>query len=69
MTIVIKGWLSDEDYGKPCAREKEVVSMAARYLQQFKLADLKEDADKAKRGVEEIRRIQAAYPSFTNTKK
>lgn len=58
MAIVIKGWLSEDDYGKPCAREKEVVSMTARYLQQYKLADLKEDAEKAKRGVEEIRRAQ-----------
>lgn len=58
MAIVIKGWVSEDDYGKPCAREKEVIGMAARYLQQYKLADLKEDAEKAKRGVEEIRRAQ-----------
>lgn len=56
--MIIPGWLSEDVYGKPCAREKEVVSMAARYLQQYKLADLKEDAEKAKRGVEEIRRAQ-----------
>lgn len=69
MRIIIKGWLSEDDYGKPCAREKDVKGMEAKYLQQFKLADLKADAEKAKQGVEEIRRIQAAYPSFTKLKK
>lgn len=64
--MIIPGWLSEDVYGKPCARHNEVLSMAGKYLQQFKIKDLTEDFNKAQEGLEIIRKAQA---SFTNTKK
>lgn len=56
--MIIPGWKSEEEYGKPCARHNEVLAMAWKYLQQFKVKDLKDDLEKAEKAIEEIRRAQ-----------